>query len=62
VRIFRHPSFPDITTNCTHDEGECDHADKGWLPLLNDEQMKRFTELELETELAPETRSTNPRS
>lgn len=61
MRIFQHPSFPDITTNCTHAEGECDHADKGWLPLLNDEQMKRFEEIELGTELAPMPRPANHR-
>lgn len=61
MRVFRHPSFPQITTNCTHAEGECDHPAKGWLPLLDDEQWARFEEIELEAELAPETRPKSPR-
>lgn len=54
MRVFQHPSFPDITTHCTHADGECDHVAKGWISLLNDEQWARFEEIELETELAPD--------
>ena len=61
MRVFVHPAFPDLTVVCTHGDGECDHADKGWTPLLDDAQMARFEEIELETELAPETRPRNTR-
>lgn len=62
MRVYRHPVFEHITTNCTHPEDECDHPAKGWIPLLDDAQMKRFEEIELETELAPTARPKSPRS
>lgn len=33
MRIFAHPAFPHITTSCTHDAQDCDHAEKGWVPV-----------------------------
>lgn len=61
MRIFQHPSFPHIEAVCHHDPAECDHAAKGWVPLLSDEQQARFEEIELEVELTPKWRTKNPR-
>lgn len=64
MRIFKHPAFSRIETICDHDPADCDHEAKGWVPLLDDEQQKRFEEIELETELdvtpSPPRTKSNP--
>lgn len=51
MRTFKHPAFEIYET--VPDDKVDEHTAAGWVPVLDDEQMKRFDEIELEVELDP---------
>lgn len=48
MRLFQHPAFEDITMTTNTAETEADAIAKGWVPVLNDEQLAHFDALETE--------------